>query len=244
MRTRIVSANLRVGLVDPDWLLELVRSMHADVVALQEAGPRHFEALARELPHGGYSDDPEAGLEGSAAAVSRRHNAVGLALRHPAKNVSVPMAWRPARHAALDPSHWPGLTRPLDVWSVHIAAPHLYTPPLYPFWMRRQQVRALEKRFLAPAGEPEPRGTVVVGDFNATPLWPVYRRLASHFTDAAVAVAQRRGRDAQPTWGPWPGARRLLRIDHALVHGVKVLDFHVVALAGSDHSAVVMDVAG
>ena len=234
-RTRIVSANLRVGGVDPGWLLDFVRALHADVVVLQEAAPRHFEALAHELPHGGF--DVRAGRDGR---VHRRHTGVGVALRHPAETVSVPMPWRPARHAPLDPAHWPGLERPLDVWGVHIAAPHLYTPPLYPFVMRRRQVRVLEDHVLAPGAER--RGTVMVGDFNATPAWPVYRRLVAHFTDAAVAVAQRQGRDALPTWGPWPGAPRLLRIDHGLVHDVAPLDFQVVALAGSDHSAVVMDV--
>jgi endonuclease/exonuclease/phosphatase family metal-dependent hydrolase len=84
---------------------------------------------------------------------------------------------------------------------------------------------------------------VLVGDLNATPLWPVYRRLALHLTDAAVAAARHHGRPVQRTWGPWPKAPRLLRIDHALVHGVAVADFQVMPLAGGDHSAIVVDIA-
>ena len=81
-----------------------------------------------------------------------------------------------------------------------------------------------------------------MGDFNSTPLWPAYRRIRSHLTDAAVAVAERRGRRVGRTWGPWASAPRLLRIDHGFVSGLEVEEFRVVEVFGSDHSAIVMDV--
>ncbi len=82
----------------------------------------------------------------------------------------------------------------------------------------------------------------MIGDLNATPRWPVYQRLAALFTDAAIAVAQRNGSRLEPTWG-WPHRRRqrLLRLDHALTRGIEARDFHVVALKGSDYSAIVVD---
>ena len=83
---------------------------------------------------------------------------------------------------------------------------------------------------------------VVVGDLNSTPLWPAYRRIASHLTDAAVAVAKKRSRPAEPTWGPL-GRGKWFRIDHGFVRGVSVEDFQVVELHVSDHSAIVMDLS-
>jgi endonuclease/exonuclease/phosphatase family metal-dependent hydrolase len=74
---------------------------------------------------------------------------------------------------------------------------------------------------------------------NATPVWPAYRRLTSMLTDGiAEAGASRR------TWGPFWWSPRMLRIDHVLVSsGVRVLDAHVRTVRGSDHSAVVVDIA-
>ena len=84
---------------------------------------------------------------------------------------------------------------------------------------------------------------MLVGDLNATPVWPVYRHLAARLTDAAVAASRRHGRPTQRTWGPWPGSPRLFRIDHALVHGVAVDDVRVLPLPGGDHCALVVDLA-
>ncbi len=87
------------------------------------------------------------------------------------------------------------------------------------------------------------RQRIVVGDFNATPLWPLDWRMSSQFTDAAIAVARKSGCRPQRTWGPWSGAPRLLRIDHGFVtKGMRVDEFQAVPVRGSDHSAIVMDV--
>jgi endonuclease/exonuclease/phosphatase family metal-dependent hydrolase len=83
---------------------------------------------------------------------------------------------------------------------------------------------------------------LLVGDFNATSYWPWYWRMASQFTDAAVTVAEKTGISAKPTWGPWPGSRKLLRIDHGFLRGLEVREFEVFEIEGSDHSALVMDI--
>jgi endonuclease/exonuclease/phosphatase family metal-dependent hydrolase len=243
---RVVSANLFRGAVDPGWLLDLVQAMHADVVCLQEAHPRHVEALARVLPHGRFDEGDD--------------NGMGIALRNPAAVAPVPMSWRHAQYAHLLPAAWPQLAYPIDLMNLHVAAPHTGVPPLRSFVMRRRQVRAIEAHYdtlpghgpYAPhrgevgrgearRGEP-PCGALLVGDFNATPRWPAYRRLVERFSDAAVAVARRLERPVERTWGPWPGSPRLLRIDHGLMQGLAVREFQVVALARSDHSAIVVDV--
>jgi hypothetical protein len=82
---------------------------------------------------------------------------------------------------------------------------------------------------------------VLVGDFNATPYWPWYWRMDSQFTDAAVTVANMSGESPKPTWGPWPGSPRVLRIDHGFLRRVDAEGFEVVDVAGSDHCALVMD---
>lgn len=86
-----------------------------------------------------------------------------------------------------------------------------------------------------------PPARVLVGDFNATPYWPWYARMASQFTDAAVAVASKSGSALRGTWGPRPGDAKLLRIDHGFLRGVDVEEFEVFDVLGSDHSAIVMD---
>lgn len=223
---RVVSANLLNGSVDPAWLADLVVSLRADVVALQEADPPHYEALAAELPHGHFEEGAD-------------HTGMGIALRHPERHVApVPLAWRDAHEVLLHPEDWPGLTRPLRVTNVHVAAPHVYRPPFYGFLLRRRQVAQLERHFESAS---EPR--VVIGDFNATPMWPAYKRLATHFTDAAISVAQAKGRPVLPTWG-WQGGRRRLRLDHAFTRGIRAEHFEVVPLEGSDHSAIVVDLVG
>ena len=147
---------------------------------------------------------------------------------------------------SLDPKDWPELQRPLEIVNVHIAPPHFYKPPLYGFVIRNQQVRALENHFSAPPRDDpasQSPASVLIGDFNATPLWPLYRRIASQFTDAAIAVAQVCGRPAEPTWSLPANTPRRLRIDHAFVRGVTPREFQAVRIAGSDHSAIVVDIA-
>jgi endonuclease/exonuclease/phosphatase family metal-dependent hydrolase len=223
---RVVSANLLNGNVDPAWLRDLVSSMEADVVALQEADALHYEAVSEALPYGRFAE-------------GENSTGLGIALRRPAERFeSVPLAWREAQEVVLHPQDWPELERPLQIMNVHVVAPHARRPPFFGLLLRRKQVRGLEAHF-EKSGDPR---RLVIGDLNATPIWPVYRRLAAQFTDAAIAVAQRQGRGVEPTWG-FKDGRRLLRIDHALTRGVHARDFHVVALEGSDHSAIVVDLS-
>jgi endonuclease/exonuclease/phosphatase (EEP) superfamily protein YafD len=87
---------------------------------------------------------------------------------------------------------------------------------------------------------------VLVGDFNATPVWPLYRRVAREIDDVALAVARRHGRRPARTWGPlWRRAprMRLLRIDHAFARGVEVSRVRSFDVPGSDHDALCVDVA-
>jgi len=217
---RLISANLLRGSADPGALCELIEREGAAVVAVQELGAELAEALGRTLPYGKLEPTPD-GL------------GLGVALRRPAAVERLPLPVRDARVARLEPEDWPELDAPLEVMNVHIAAPHT------PDWRRRGgQVAGIE-RYLEATRRPR----VLVGDLNATPLWPVYRRLATRLDDAARQVARRQGRRPRRTWGPTPGSPRLLRIDHVLVEAVEVHDVRVVPLPGSDHSAVIVELA-
>ncbi len=222
---RVMSANLANGGADPDAFADLVRASGADVVAVQEVAPQQAEALMSVLPHG----KVEPALD---------HHGMGIALRRPGRASLVPLSHRGACAAELHPGDWPGLREPVEVLNVHIAAPHLMLPPRG-LLLRRRQFRDLAA-FLASSRD---RVRCLIGDFNATPLWPVYREIASHFTDAAVTVAQTRGGRPARTWGPWPGAPRLFRIDHAFVRGLSASEFSVLPIRGSDHSAVIVDIS-
>ena len=219
-RLRILSANLWNGRADPDAFARVVESLRPDVVAVQELAPEHAEALARMMPHG-------------ALAPARDHRGMGLALRRPGVVRRVALPYRDAHVVDV-----PLGDEVVEVLNVHILAPHAQPP----WWMWR--VRCGQVRALAAYLDAAPRRhRVVVGDLNATPLWPAYRRLTARLTDGAVEAARQNGHRPQPTWSPWPGAARLLRIDHILVSGLAVHDVRVVPVAGSDHSAVVADVS-
>ncbi len=152
--------------------------------------------LAEVLPHGLLV--PEAG-----------HDGRGLALKRSAQVKVLPMAHRDGLMARLEPPEWPVS---LEVVNVHMVNPIAW-PPWASARLRRQQLDALLAHVETPAVR------LVAGDFNASPAWPVYRRLAARLDDAAVLLAEERGTRPARTWGPTPEAPRLLRIDHMFLRG-------------------------
>ncbi|MBW2314511.1 MAG: endonuclease/exonuclease/phosphatase family protein [Deltaproteobacteria bacterium] len=223
---RILSANLLAGGADPDAFASLAARLEADVVAVQELGPDQADALSAQFPHGFL--DPRLDYDGG-----------GIALARPAEVVTLPLARRRGFRVTLDPDDWPELAMPLEVWNVHVYSPLAFQGG--GIFRRRPQFRDLATALDRPTAAPS--GRVVVGDFNATPLWPVYRGMAARMEDAARTVAHREGRRPARTWGPRLGGPAFLRIDHGFVAGVRPERFQVVPIEGSDHRAVVLDVA-
>jgi len=221
---RIVSANLLAGGADPDAFAGLAARLEADVVAVQELAPDQADALAARFPHGLLA--PRHDFDGG-----------GIALARPAEVATLPLAQRRGFRVTLDPSGWPELTEPLEILNVHVYAPHASGGlGLFRRWPQfRDLASALDR--------PAPTGRVVVGDFNATPLWPVYWGMAARMEDAARTLAQREGRRPARTWGPRLGGPAVLRIDHGFVAGVRPERFQGDPIEGSDHRAVVLDVA-
>ena len=221
---RVLSANLRLGLADAKAFAALVRQLEVSVLAVQELGPRQAEQLAPLFPHGKLEPTEEG-------------TGLGIALCHPGEVERLALPERDARVARLAAGDWPGLDRDVEIVNAHLANPVIGIPASWRH--RRGQVDGIAA-YLSSA---EPRPRVLVGDLNSTPRWPAYRRLVEELDDAALLAAARRGRAAERTWGPYPGSPRLLRIDHVLVDGFEVLDLRVVPIEGSDHSAVVADLA-
>jgi endonuclease/exonuclease/phosphatase (EEP) superfamily protein YafD len=223
VKLRLMTANLWARRADPDALADTLASLQPDVLAVQELGHEQAEAIASVLPHGRL--EPRHDFDG-----------MGIALRRPAEVAALPLEKRAARIARLDPDAWPGLEREVEIVNVHVLAPHAY-----PLWRtlptRRGQVRRLA-RWL---DENPHDARVVCGDMNATPAWPAYRRLAERLRDVVHHHATRAGERPPRTWGPWHGAPRLLRIDHVFASGGQVLDLQAVPVAGSDHTALVVD---
>jgi len=221
---RIVSANLLAGGADPEGFASLAARLQADVVAVQELSPDQADALAARFPHGHLA--PRGDFDGG-----------GIALARPGEVEALPLAERAGYRVTLGPDAWPELVRPLEILNVHVYAPHAsYGLGLWRRWPQFQ-------RLAAQLARPAPHGRVVVGDFNATPLWPLYWRMALRMEDAARSVARREGRRPARTWSHRPGGRALLRIDHGFVAGVRPEGFQVVSVPGSDHRAIVLDVA-
>jgi endonuclease/exonuclease/phosphatase family metal-dependent hydrolase len=214
------------GRADPEAFADLVRHSGADVAVVQELSPEQACALGSVFRHGRLEP-------------ARDFTGMGIAVRYPAEFDRVPLAFRDARIARLESAHWPALTGAFEIVNVHIASPAWSPRALTRFRIRRAQSRGLIEYLDGTPG----RSRAVVGDFNATPAWPLYRMVAGRLEDLALTHA--RSRDAKParTWARWVGGPPLLRIDHCFGSGVRVDDFQVVEIRGSDHSGLVVDLS-
>jgi endonuclease/exonuclease/phosphatase (EEP) superfamily protein YafD len=221
---RLITANLLNGSADPAAFADLIREVNADAVAVQELSPEQARAIERLLPFGKLEP-------------ARDNDGMGIALRDAGNVWRLPLPARGAFVAEVTPRDMP-IGSGVELINIHIIAPHLW-PVARALRHRREQLEGLERYLDACRRRPR----VVVGDYNSTPIWGVYRRLAARFRDAAVDVARRSGRRPARTWGPWPGAPRMLRIDHALVSDVRVHDCRVVPIRGSDHSALLVELS-
>jgi endonuclease/exonuclease/phosphatase (EEP) superfamily protein YafD len=205
---RILTANLWNGRADAGALADVIARTAPDAVLAQELAFEQARAIEAQLPYGLLV--PRDDMHG-----------MGLALRRPAEVAVLPLPRRAALIARLSL----GAGSPLEIINVHMSAP---TRP-YRLAVRRAQVRALD-RYLAE----RPARRVLAGDLNSMRVMPAYRALRAHLHDAALAARP----IGLPTWSPRASWPRLLRIDHVLTSGLRVLGVDVLRIAGSDHSAV------
>jgi endonuclease/exonuclease/phosphatase family metal-dependent hydrolase len=211
---RLLSANLWNGRAEPRALADVIAERQPDVVLAQELSPEQAVAIERALPHG-------------ILLPARNKQGMGLALREPARVSRLPLPHRDALCARLQ---LPDTNASVEILNVHLSAP----TALGRIAVRRRQVSALRAHLLRTS---MPR--ILAGDFNTLPVMPAYFALRRHLRDAALET--RRG--PSPTWGPGASAPRLLRIDHVMLQGLRVIDLEVLAIAGSDHSAIFVTLA-
>ncbi len=227
MSIRILTANLFGGRADADALVELIERLRVDVACVQELSPQLADAISQVLPEGRLGSDRWA-----------KNRGLGIACRRRAEIDHFPLPKRDGWTARLSPEDWDQLQAPVEIVNVHIIAPHAL--PYFPRRATRRGQLAHLLRFLD--REPHvPRA--ILGDFNASPIWPLYRRLASRLTDAAAAVATENS-GPRPTWPHLPilGIRGLIRIDHCFLSGLSALSVQVVPIRGSDHLGLCVDV--
>lgn len=221
---RILTCNLFSGRADLDRLATFVESSAIDVLCVQELGEKRRATLASALAY-------------EHVAPHRENRDLAIFCRRPASIETLPLGGRDGIVARLSPSDWPGLPETLELLNVHIFAPHTW--PYFPRrFRRRDQLEAL----LAFVNKRTQRPCAVVGDFNATPAWPFYKRVVSRFRDATQEAV-----DAPRK--TWPNLRcvglpPLLRIDHCFVSPrVRCDRSDTVAIPGSDHYGLLCDIA-
>jgi endonuclease/exonuclease/phosphatase family metal-dependent hydrolase len=222
---RILTANLFSGRADPAALGELIEELEVDIVCVQELGPRIAEPLSRLLPGG----------ELGSGEIAR---GLGIACRHDAVVRQFSLPKRDGWVARLSPTSWSQIDEPIEIVNVHIMAPHTW--PYFPRRLTRHGQLSSLIRFLD--DDPHvPRA--ILGDFNASPVWPLYRRLASKLTDAAVE-GMRGGPGRHLTWPHLPsiGIKGIFQIDHCFLSNLTATNVQVVAIPGSDHLGLCVDV--
>lgn len=219
-RLRVVVANLYVRNPEPRRAAQTLRGLDADLLVVAELDARGLAGLHRA----GLSDDlPHSVVEQDAGAET-----VGLFSRLPLRDVVLRRTGgRTLPRATVEVGG-----TPVRILTAHPLPP---VPALEQVWRSSLVDLAGEV-----AGLDQP--AIVAGDLNADRDHAVFRRLlATGLRDAH----DERGRGLARTW---PAAFPLLHLDHVLVRDAAAAELAVLAVRevrvpGSDHRAVVADLA-
>jgi endonuclease/exonuclease/phosphatase (EEP) superfamily protein YafD len=212
---RVLSVNLRIGGTDPAAVVDLVRRVDADLVALQEYTPQAQAALDREglatvLPY---------------RSAHPRELALGSALysRFPVRADGVRRHdsgfWQAQATVQVPGAGW------VAVESAHPCAPT--GPARSACW----QADLADQPHACPHGQLR----LLLGDFNATlDHAPLRRLIGTGYRDAASAV----GAGLKPTW-PYDRSLPKVTLDHILVdRRIGVRRFTTYPVRQTDHRAV------
>lgn len=210
---RVLTANLYTGRAIASSFAAVVEREQPDVVVCQEVGTDVAGLLESRFEHGFVVGD------------DHHHTGRAMVSPHPMDVDEIEMAHRPGLRTRLDVE---GIG--VELIGVHFANPVMGVGAVID---RKRQVTAVLDHV-------DHRGTpaVVVGDMNATPVWPAYRRLRTRFRDGVSDARRHTGDPPERTWSVRPGWPALLRIDHILTAGVRLEDVAVHEVEGSDHRAV------
>ncbi len=212
----VMTANLLLGQADPHAVVAAVRRHGVDVLMIEEVTPD----LAADLAHAGLRDL----LPHGTTVPEERVAGMGLWARYPLTEQQVHGGLLfPLLSARVQV---PGVATAPTVVALHLAGPWPDASP----W--RRDIARLPDLL---ATLPEDVALIVGGDFNATPDTVQFRRVlaAGYRTATEQACGGHR-----PSW-PANGRRRpLIAIDHVLTRGAGARAVRTVAIAGSDHRAL------
>lgn len=216
LSVRFATVNLFARFVDVEHFAAVLDEVDPDLLVAVELSPEAAGVMADRFPHHELAPD-------------RSYSGWGIASRHPIRVEPAPPGWGRGAAATVE----------LPDATLHLAAVHILDPMRRPLKetaaTRERQVDALlEWGDRLPGSDPQ----MVAGDFNATPIWSVYKRLASRWEDLVASGAP--GTRPFRTWGI-PRGLRILRIDHVLGSGLVATRNRVVRVRGSDHAMVVVD---
>ncbi len=217
---RLMTANLLGGHTDRESLAGLLDRVEPDILLAQEMGDEEAAVIAPRFLHHDLRPDTHARGRGIA---SRLNTTFG----------EIPLPWRPGLWAAVE----------VGPQSLLVANIHMRNPVSFPPWrsvpIRGRQVDALFE--WADGAVELDKPFILAGDMNASPAWPIYKRLAGRWDDLVARSAELAGSEPVPTWAWRWGWPRMLRIDHVFGSGARVESTTVEPLRGSDHAAVVVD---
>lgn len=214
-RLRVVTANLYVLNPEPEAAGRALLDLRPDVLVVPELSAQGLAGLE--------AAGLLAALPHSVVRLGPREETVGLFSRLPLQDVTL----RSAGGREL-----PRASVTVGGREVRLLPAH----PLPPVSVLHGLWRA-SLADLAQAVREVSSPLVVAGDLNADRDHAVFRDLL----DAGLRDAHdARGRGLARTW---PASRPVLHLDHVLVRGLTVLDVREAAVPGSDHKAVVADLA-
>lgn len=224
-RLRALTCNLRSGRASVGALTDLITKESIDLVCAQELSNELADVISALLPYGDMSHD-------------QIHRGNGIASRYPVEMERIRMPKRDGWVAKLSPQHWQYLPFLIEVVNVHISGPHLW--PYFPHRVRRKaQIEALLEDRKHRTDVPY----AIFGDFNSSPIWPVYKKMSARYVDGVVEAG-----DAEPGFGgtwpylPWLGIKGLLRIDHCFLWNLSAGETRIVEIPGSDHLGLLVDI--
>jgi endonuclease/exonuclease/phosphatase (EEP) superfamily protein YafD len=214
---RVMSSNLKFGAGDAQTVVDLVRTQHIDVLALEELTPDSVQRLR------------DAGLDDvlpySRAQPETTFAGTGLWSRTLMSDV------RPieglAAHAVA------GVVTDAAGTKVTVVAVHPLAPGVDDHGGRDQDYGVLRAALAAITGS-----VVVAGDFNATRDQAPFRSLQS---DGFLDAADQAGAGVQPTFPNHRNGRTIVAIDHVIARDLpaRAVSWQTFDVPGSDHLAVV-----
>ncbi|MFO0686141.1 MAG: endonuclease/exonuclease/phosphatase family protein [Sandaracinus sp.] len=225
---RLVDANLLAPRPDPR-LADALLAQDADVLAIQELSDE-WAALLDE--RGARERYPYRVLEPH--PLDEDYFGIGIYARVRLEGAAIePLpGWHPVPIAHADVGIDGQLVR---IYSVHTA------PPSSARWaeMWTAHMDALEERFRDDIARGD-TALVAAGDYNASPFSFAHRRLvALGLSEAHEAV----GRGSTTTWPNGVFTLPPMRLDHAYVHGLRVVSVRELPAITSDHSPLVIELA-